>query len=278
MRVRPDHAGVDERRALARAHVGGRLAHHAQAGEEIGAVDRRDVQAGKRRQQPRDVAARRLDFHGHRDGVAVVFDQKEDRQARRMQAVLSDSQNSPSLVAPSPERHVDDLVALESASRDPESRRRARRSRPLRRRRRRAAPGVAVALDPGTIFSARWPQCDGIWRPPLLGSAAAPTDGEQHLERRDAELQAQRAIAIVGMEPVVAGLEREAGGDQHRFVTGAADLEEGAALVLELDLLVVETLASAPSRGRRRAAPRGRDRDRRRRPPDRPARSRGLRR
>ena len=64
--------------------------------------------------------------------------------------------------------------------------------------------------------------------------------GEQHLERRHAELQAERPIAIVGMEPVVAGPEGQAGGDLHRLVAGAADLEEDAALVLELDLLVVE--------------------------------------
>jgi hypothetical protein len=32
-------------------------------------------------------------------------------------------------------------------------------------------------------------------------------------------------------------LRAEARGDEHRFVTRAADLEEGPALVLELDLL-----------------------------------------
>ena len=48
VRVRPDDARVHERRTLARADVRGRLAHRAEAGEEIGAVDRIDVQAGKR--------------------------------------------------------------------------------------------------------------------------------------------------------------------------------------------------------------------------------------
>ena len=63
---------------------------------------------------------------------------------------------------------------------------------------------------------------------------------EQHLERRHPELQAQRAIAIVRVEPVVAGFEHQAGGDQDCLVSGAADLKEDLALVLELDFLVVE--------------------------------------
>ena len=84
------------------------------------------------------------------------------------------------------------------------------------------------------------PQCDGIWRPPEFGSSFAPTAREQHLERRHAEREAQRAIAIVRIEPVVARAQVHAGGGQHRFVAGAADLEEDQALVLELDLLVVE--------------------------------------
>ena len=64
--------------------------------------------------------------------------------------------------------------------------------------------------------------------------------GEQHLERRDAELQAERAVAVVRKEPVVGRLERQAGGHQHRFVAGAADLEEDLALTLELNFLVVK--------------------------------------
>ena len=99
---------------------------------------------------------------------------------------------------------------------------------------------VAVALEPDTMLSAVLPQCDGICRPPLLGSLGGADRGQQHLERRDAELQAQRAVAVVRVKPVVAGPQREAGGDLNRLVAGAADLEERLALVLELDLLVVE--------------------------------------
>jgi hypothetical protein len=49
------------------------------------------------------------------------------------------------------------------------------------------------------------------------------------------------AIAIVRIEPVVAGLEDHPGRREDRLVPRAADLEEDEALVLHLDLAVVET-------------------------------------
>src|SRR5207253_776830 len=49
-----------------------------------------------------------------------------------------------------------------------------------------------------------------------------------------------RAIAIVWIEPVVAGLQTHGGGDQNRFMTSAADLKEDAILTLHLNLFVVE--------------------------------------
>ena len=63
---------------------------------------------------------------------------------------------------------------------------------------------------------------------------------QQHFERRHAKLQAQRAIAVIGIKPVVTRAQVHAGGRQHGFVAGAANLEEDQALVLELNLLVVE--------------------------------------
>ena len=51
--------------------------------------------------EPAEIAARHLDFDRHRDRVAVVFDQKTTG-SWRTQAVLSDSQNSPSDEVPSP--------------------------------------------------------------------------------------------------------------------------------------------------------------------------------
>ncbi len=63
---------------------------------------------------------------------------------------------------------------------------------------------------------------------------------EEHLVRRHAERKAESAIAIVGIDPVVSGLESETGGDKNGFVAGAADLEVDFVLALELDFAVVE--------------------------------------
>ncbi len=64
--------------------------------------------------------------------------------------------------------------------------------------------------------------------------------GEKHLERSHSELKAEGAIAVVGIEPVVAWFEHEAGRHEHCLVAGAANLEKDLALVLELNLLVVK--------------------------------------
>ena len=126
-------------------------------------------------------------------------------------------------------------------------------------RRRPAATCVPVALDCETMLRSACPQCEGICRPCELGSSLAPTRGEEHVERRHAELQAERAVAIVRIEPVVAGFQREAGGDENGLVAGAADLEEDLALVLELDFLVVEPSRQQHAAVRRRAARRASD-------------------
>ena len=57
---------------------------------------------------------------------------------------------------------------------------------------------MPVGLDCDTMLRLLCPQCDGIWRPPELGSSFEPTAAQEHLERRDAERQAQRAVAVVG--------------------------------------------------------------------------------
>ena len=99
---------------------------------------------------------------------------------------------------------------------------------------------MPVGLDPETMLSALVAPVRRHLTAARTGIEAAADGREQHLERRDAELQAQGAIAIVREEPVVRRLQREAGGDLDRLVAGAADLEEDLALLFELDLLVVE--------------------------------------
>jgi len=63
--------------------------------------------------------------------------------------------------------------------------------------------------------------------------------GKQLFERSHAELQTERAVAIVGIEPIVTGLQHHAGSDEHGFVSCAADLEKNPVLTFELNLLIV---------------------------------------
>jgi hypothetical protein len=66
-------------------------------------------------------------------------------------------------------------------------------------------------------------------------------DGREELfERRHAELEAEGAVAVVGVEPVVAGAQGEPGGGEHGLVARARNLEEDFVLPLELNLLVVQ--------------------------------------
>ena len=153
--------------------------------------------------------------------------------------MLRNSQNSPSPVAPSP---IDTYVTSSSCTDGrpgggpPSAGNRLDAS---------AQPAawrhcVPVALEPLTMCSDGLLQCDGIMRPPEAGSSFEPTAASSISYGRHAQHERERAIAIVGEEPVVAGLERHAGRHENRFVPGAADLEEDLALVLELDFLVVE--------------------------------------
>src|SRR5690606_40049522 len=62
----------------------------------------------------------------------------------------------------------------------------------------------------------------------------------KHLLRRHPKPEHQRAVAIIREEPVVTGLHRKRGTDEHRLVPGTRYLEKDLVLALELDLLIVE--------------------------------------
>ena len=64
--------------------------------------------------------------------------------------------------------------------------------------------------------------------------------GEQLFRGGHAEAEAEGAIAIVEVEPVVTGAEEFRRGRGDGFVTGTGNLEEDLLLTLELDLLVVQ--------------------------------------
>ena len=91
-----------------------------------------------------------------------------------------------------------------------------------------------------TMLSFLWPQCDGIWRPPEFGSAAAPTAEYSISAAVIPTCRQKRAVAVVEVEPVVPRLEDHARRRGDGLVTGARDLEEDLVLALEPDLLVVQ--------------------------------------
>jgi hypothetical protein len=72
------------------------------------------------------------------------------------------------------------------------------------------------------------------------GRIGGRADGLQHhVGGRETQRQAQRAVAIVGEEPVVAGAHGQGRAHAQRFMAGAGDLEEDLLLALEQDLAVV---------------------------------------
>ena len=99
---------------------------------------------------------------------------------------------------------------------------------------------MPVGLDWDTMLRLLCPQCEGIWRPPELGSSLEPTALRSISSGVTPEGQAQGAIAVVRVEPVVSGFEGQARSGDDGLVAGAADLKEDQALTFELDFLVVE--------------------------------------
>ena len=62
----------------------------------------------------------------------------------------------------------------------------------------------------------------------------------QHLVRRHAQREAERAVAVIRIDPVVPAAQRHAGRHLHRLVTGARNLEVDAVLPLQRHLAVVQ--------------------------------------
>ena len=238
VRIRPDDLCVNERRAAPLARMGDGLLEHPPAGQEVGPVHRQDQQAGERRHDLREIAARRLDFPRHRDGVAVVLDEIDNRQplaAGRIQRFPELALGRRAFAR----RDVDDLVRVMAslAIRDVgdalvES------------------PGLGAADSLQALRAGRAALRHDVQtlvspvRRHLAASrrrvVAGPHGLEQHLVRRDAQRQAECPIAVIGKEPVVGRTQHRSRSHEDRLMAGAADLEEDPALVLELDLLVVQ--------------------------------------
>ncbi len=239
VRVRPDDPGVDERDAPTSAAVLDGLAHRGVARDRVAAVDLPDREVREARDELRDRAAGRLHLDGDRDRVAVVLDDEHDRQRQ----VAGRVHRLPELALRGRAvsgRHVDDLVVFEAV--------RARlelvdegvavsglgaadRLEELRAGRRRRRDDVEPRVAP---VRRHLPAA----RARVVGRADRL---EQHVVGRHAELEAERPVAIVRVEPVVGRAQGETGCRQDCFVARAADLEEDLILALELDLFVVDT-------------------------------------
>src|SRR5439155_6297864 len=63
----------------------------------------------------------------------------------------------------------------------------------------------------------------------------------QHFGRGHAELQAQSAVAVIQVEPVVRRSHDQTGRYEDRLVAGAGYLEENLVLPLELDFFVIQS-------------------------------------
>jgi hypothetical protein len=238
VRVGANHLRMHERRLALAPHVGRGFAERAIALHEVGAVAAHHLQVRERFDEARDVAAGRLHFHRDRDRVAIVFDEVQDRHRARARGV----QRFPELALAGrafADREISDLVGMEplaaivdrgDALVDHAGLAGADRVKALRAGRAALRRDVEFLVSPMRrhLAAAR------------IRIVLRADGGEEHLVRRHAERQAQRAIAIVGIEPVVARPQVHAGRGQHRFVPGAADLEEDQALVLELYFFVVE--------------------------------------
>jgi hypothetical protein len=212
----------------------------------IGAIAPVDLQPGEVFDDARQVAAGRLDLDGRRNRVAVVFHEVENRKGSNTRGV----QRFPELTLarrPFPNGDECHLITLEfgcairngiqSLVQTP-SFRDANAMQALRRhgaaRRRNMEPRIGPVGRHLTSAGCR-----------IVFRSHGP---EQHFERRDAERERERAVAVVGQEPVVRRAQMPPGRDEYGFVSGAADLEERLALVLELYLLVVDLRDRSMSR------------------------------
>ncbi len=237
MAVGTHDARVDERRAHARAAVLRRVAQRVVGLEKVGPVGLGDEEVRERAHELRDRAAGRVDLDRNRDRVAVVLDEEEDRQleiARRRERFPELPLRGLAFAA----RDVDDLVAVEGAvlrelgdpAHPPARLRGADGVQELHCRARGLGNDVVLLVAPV-----------GRHLAPGRGRIVLRADRlEKHLVGGYTQLEDQRAVAVVAVEPVVAGLEDHPGRGRDGLVAYAVDLKVDLVLPLELDFLVVD--------------------------------------
>ena len=205
-------------------------------GDRVAAIDFLDQQVGEVRDELRHRPTGCLHLDRHRDGVLVVLDQEEHRQLEVAGAVhgLPPFAFTRGAITGG---DVDDLVPLDrlvlqildSGIAEPGFGA-AHGLEELCSRRARLADDVQLLVAPvGGHLPATGVRVVGGSHP-----------GKQHFRGRHAERQGERAVAVVGIEPVVRRPQRLACGHEHGFVTRARNLKKDLVLALELDLLVVD--------------------------------------
>ena len=63
---------------------------------------------------------------------------------------------------------------------------------------------------------------------------------QQHFQRRDTHHQAKRAVAVIRIQPIDSGTQKQPHGGGHAFMAGAGDLEVNFVLALKLNLAIVK--------------------------------------
>ena len=228
MGVRPDAVRVNQCRSAAFAAIGDGGAHGAVGRQEIGTVDDFErQQPGEIPQQLRKRSARSLIFNRHGNRVAVVLNQENDRGVAQA-GVVNGLPEFPFAGRTFARRgeHDAQIFGIKEAQ----------------------SLGASHGLNELSARGGR--PCDDIARrvgPVRRHLASAGTrvvrgaDGlEQHVHGRHAQSQAERAVAVVRVKPVVPGAGRHSRGHLDSLMACAADLKEDAFLALEQDLTVVE--------------------------------------
>ena len=246
MRIRADDVRVDQRRAFAGAAMFGGAAQRGITFQRLGAVTFFDVEIRIIPHQLGDAAAGSLHFHRHGNGVAVVFDEIENREALGaggVQRFVKFTFAGGAIAG----RNVSDLVGMKGDAGAGRSFarlieglgeffeigrtfRRADGLQELRAGGRRARDDVQIAIAPVRRHLAA----------AGCGIGFGADSLQEHVVGRDAEHQHQGAVAIVREKPIVGGLQEQPGGGEHGFMAGAADLKEQAILALQLDFAIVQ--------------------------------------
>src|SRR5450432_25468 len=247
MRIRAGHVAVEEGWALAGTNVVDGAMQGGKAGDDIGAVELVEMEIREAGDEPGDVAAGGLGFDGDGDGVVVVLHADQEREFHEGRGVhgFPELTLAGGAVA---EGDVDDFVAVEGyvlefaivavgfaggVGKVPE-----------------VASGFGAAYGLEDLGSSAGGLRNDVevFEGPVGGHLASTGAGiigcaygsEEHFVGRAAQGEAESAVAIVRIEPVVGGLESEAGGDAEGFVASPGNLKKDLLLALEEDFAVVD--------------------------------------